>query len=171
MTRAPHHRKTKSSPPPSAPPPIDNTDPTPVDGPVFGEPAPTADPEEFRVPHPSDSAAYAKIDALNAAHKLNPLPFPAPRGLPEPQLTLAQIFGPNGDAITKQIEVVRTPCLSCGRRHRVGERARSPCWLASHSAIATASGWPSIPEVMSAIAGVVLMRWFPIPQCRVAPRC
>ncbi len=104
MTRAPHHRKPKSAPAPSAPPPIDNSDSTPVDGPVFGQPAPTADPEEFRVPHPSDNAAYAQIDALNAAHKLNPLPFPAPRDLPEPRLTLAQIFGKNGDAIAKRIE-------------------------------------------------------------------
>src|SRR5208283_2645746 len=93
MTRSPHHRKKKSPPAPSAPPPIDNTEPTP-----------TADPKEFRVPHPSDNAAYAKIDALNAAHKLNPLPFPAPRGLPEPRLTLAQVFGPDGDALAKQIE-------------------------------------------------------------------
>src|SRR5271165_308934 len=104
MTRSPHHRKKKSPPAPSAPPPIDNTDPTPVDRPVFGQPTPTADPKEFRVPHPSDNAAYAKIDALNAAHKLNPLPFPAPRGLPEPRLTLAQVFGPDGDALAKQIE-------------------------------------------------------------------
>jgi Calcineurin-like phosphoesterase len=71
---------------------------------VFGQPRPTADPRHFRIAHPSDDAAYAQIDALNAAHKLHPLPFPAPRGLPEPQLTLAQVFGRSGDAMVKEIE-------------------------------------------------------------------
>ena len=102
MTRAPHHRK-QSQPPPSAPAPIDNTDPTPLAGPVFGQPKPTADPRQFRIAHPSDDAAWAQIDALNAAHKLLPAPFPAPRDLPEPRLTLAQVFGKSGDAETKRI--------------------------------------------------------------------
>src|SRR5271165_5294440 len=104
MTRAPHHRRKSSSSPPTAPTPIDNTDPTPLDGPVFGQPRPTADPRHFRIAHPSDDPAYAQIDALNAAHKLHPLPFPAPRGLPEPQLTLQQVFGKSGDAMVKEIE-------------------------------------------------------------------
>jgi hypothetical protein len=67
-----------------------------LEQPVFAQPQPTADPTVFRVPHPSDAAAYKEIDKLNAEHKLFPLPFPAPRGGVEPQLSLAQVLG--GDA-------------------------------------------------------------------------
>src|SRR5271165_3984957 len=103
MARAPRHPRRPQSPP-SPPPPIDNTGPVPLDRPIFAQPQPTPDPTQFRVVHPSDDDAYRQIDALNAAHKLDPLPFPAPRGLPEPVLTLAQVFGPDGDALAKQIE-------------------------------------------------------------------
>ncbi len=68
-------------------------------GPVFGEPEATADPSTFVVKHPSDNPAYAAIDKLNAAHKVQPMPFPAPRGGGEPQLTLQQVFGGNSAAI------------------------------------------------------------------------
>jgi len=103
MARPPHHpRRRKSSPTPPTPP-IDNTDAVPVDEPVFAQPQPTPDPDHFRVSHPSDSQTYAQIDALNRAHKLGPLPFPAPRGLPEPKLTLAEALGTGGDAVIKRI--------------------------------------------------------------------
>jgi hypothetical protein len=61
--------------------------------PVFAQPAPTADPTTFRVPHPSDGKAYKLINALNREHKIAPLPFPPPRGGAEPQLTLQQVLG------------------------------------------------------------------------------
>ena len=64
-----------------------------LDRPVFAQPSPTADPTTFRVPHPSDGAAYKVIDALNREHKIHPLPFPPPRGGVEPQLTLQQVLG------------------------------------------------------------------------------
>ncbi len=64
-----------------------------LDRPVFAQPSPTADPTTFRVPHPSDDAAYKVIDALNREHKIHPLPFPPPRGGVEPQLTLQQVLG------------------------------------------------------------------------------
>jgi hypothetical protein len=67
--------------------------------PTFAQPAPTADPTEFEVKHASDTAAYAAIDKLNAAHKLNPMPFPAPRGGAEPVLTLQAVLGNNAAAI------------------------------------------------------------------------
>ncbi len=102
MPRPPHHPRRPRSPP-AAPPPIENTDAVSADGPVFAQPEPTPDPTRFRVPHPSDTSAYAQIDALNRAHKLGPLPFPAPRSLPEPVLTLAQVLGGNGDAVVKRI--------------------------------------------------------------------
>jgi hypothetical protein len=60
--------------------------------PVFSQPEPTADPTVFRVRHPSDNNVYKEIDKLNAEHKLFPLPFPAPRGGTEPQLTLTQVW-------------------------------------------------------------------------------
>jgi hypothetical protein len=66
--------------------------------PVFAQPQATADPTVFRVPHPSDNAAYKEIDKLNAEHKLFPLPFPAPRGGVEPTLTLADVMGGNVNA-------------------------------------------------------------------------
>ncbi|CAE6758053.1 metallophosphoesterase family protein [Paraburkholderia haematera] len=72
-----------------------------LDTPVFAQPQPTADPTVFRVPHPSDDAAYKEIDKLNAEHKLFPLPFPAPRGGVEPRLTLAEVMGGNAAAIDR----------------------------------------------------------------------
>ncbi|MGH7878826.1 MAG: metallophosphoesterase family protein, partial [Candidatus Binataceae bacterium] len=69
--------------------------------PVFGQPEPTADPAHFRVNHPSDGPAYQAIDELNREHRITPLPFPPPRGLPEPQLTLLQVFGGKQDAIQR----------------------------------------------------------------------
>ena len=80
---------------PKAPPsthPVDNVGATELDRPVFGQPAPTPDPTQFEVKHPSDDPIYKQIDALNRAHKLAPLPFPAPRGLPEPRLSLADVL-------------------------------------------------------------------------------
>jgi hypothetical protein len=64
--------------------------------PVFAQPLPTPDPTLFRVSHPSDAPAYQLIDQLNRQHKIAPLPFPPPRGLPEPRLTLTEALG--GDA-------------------------------------------------------------------------
>jgi hypothetical protein len=61
--------------------------------PVFAQPEPTADPKKFRIKHASDKDAYASIDALNRAHKLKAMAFPAPRGLPEPKLTFEQVLG------------------------------------------------------------------------------
>jgi len=70
-------------------------------GPVFGQPQATADPSTFVVHHPSDGAAYKKIDQLNAEHKVLPLPFPKPRGGIEPQLTLQEVYGGNAGAIQR----------------------------------------------------------------------
>ena len=102
MARPPQHRKTSPAPTPSTPP-IDNTAATPVAGPVFAQPKPTADPTRFSINHPSDDAAYKTIDALNAQHKLGPIPFPAPRGGVEPVLTLAQVLGKGGGDAVKAI--------------------------------------------------------------------
>lgn len=72
-----------------------------VGHPVFGQPQSTPDPAKFRVSHPSDGPAYKEIDQLNREHKVHPLPFPPPRGLPEPRLTLEDVFGGNSGAIQK----------------------------------------------------------------------
>lgn len=73
--------------------------PRPVNGPMFGQPVPTADPTTFVVRHPSDDPAYKIIDELNAEGRIKPLPFPLPRGGVEPVLTLEQVFGGNATAI------------------------------------------------------------------------
>jgi len=76
-----------------------------IANPVFAQPQPTPDPTTFVVKHPSDKDAYHAIDQLNREHKINARPFPKPRGVgPEPQLTLAEVFGSNSgsiEAITK----------------------------------------------------------------------
>jgi hypothetical protein len=77
--------------------------PRPVAGPLFAQPEPTADPQQFKIKHPSDAAAYKQIDELNRQHKIQPLPFPPPRGGVEPRLTLDQVFGGNAAAIDKII--------------------------------------------------------------------
>ncbi len=85
--------------------PVDNTRSHGVGQPSFSQPEATVDPVAFEVKHPSDNAAYKTLDALNARHALQPLPFPPPRGLPEPVLQLADILGAEGkravDAATK----------------------------------------------------------------------
>jgi Calcineurin-like phosphoesterase len=72
-----------------------------VKGPLFAQPEPTADPTRFKIKHPSDNPAYKEIDELNREHKIQPLPFPAPRGGVEPRLTLEQVLGANTGAIAK----------------------------------------------------------------------
>jgi hypothetical protein len=90
-------RGSQSSPPPSS----GGGTPRQVAGPLFAQPEPTADPKQFKVKHPSDGSAYKQIDELNRQHKIEPLPFPLPRGGVEPRLTLEQVFGANTTAIDK----------------------------------------------------------------------
>src|ERR1700761_4799254 len=71
--------------------------------PSFAQPEATPDPTKFVVYHPTDAAAYREIDKLNREHKLVPTPFPAPRGLPEPRLTLAEVLGPSGASAVQKI--------------------------------------------------------------------
>jgi hypothetical protein len=80
MARSPHHRKPKA-PPQSGP--VETVGSTVLGHPVFGQPHPTPDPSKFEIRHPSDNPAYKEIDELNREHKIVPMPFPAPRGLPE----------------------------------------------------------------------------------------
>ncbi len=72
--------------------------------PSFAQPEPGPDPTRFAVYHPTDNKVYREIDELNREHKLFPIPFPAPRGLPEPRLTLTEVFGPGGAAEMQTIE-------------------------------------------------------------------
>jgi hypothetical protein len=90
-------RGSQSSPPPSS----GGGTPRQVAGPLFAQPEPTADPKQFKVKHPSDGSAYKQIDELNRQHKIEPLPFPPPRGGVEPRLTLEQVFGAHTTAIDK----------------------------------------------------------------------
>jgi hypothetical protein len=100
MARPPRNRKPK---PTSNVEAIDNTGATPLNQPTFGQPEPSPDPTKFKIKHPSDGPAYKQIDALNREHKLEALPFPAPRGLPEPRLTLAAVLGTNEAALQRQL--------------------------------------------------------------------
>jgi hypothetical protein len=71
-----------------------------LNGPVFAQPEPTEDPTIFRIKHASDTEAYKSIDQLKREHRLQPMPFPAPRGAkPEPQLTLADVLGEKPELI------------------------------------------------------------------------
>ncbi|HWK45255.1 MAG TPA: metallophosphoesterase [Stellaceae bacterium] len=89
MTRRPQRTPSTQSSNTST---TDTPSAEPIGKPVFSQPEPTADPSRFKIAHGSDSAAYQSIDALNREHKLRPMPFPPPRGLPEPRLTLAQVL-------------------------------------------------------------------------------
>ena len=99
MARAVHHRMAKH---PALSEPVDNAGPVDVDQPVFVQPAPTPDPTKFVVRHPSDDPAYMKIDELNRDHKVAPIPFPAPRGLPEPKRPQALQVPAHSDKVTLQ---------------------------------------------------------------------
>ena len=55
--------------------------------PAFGQPQPGPDATGFKVPHPSDNQLYSKVNDKLVQ------PFPAPRGGPEPILTLAELWG------------------------------------------------------------------------------
>jgi Calcineurin-like phosphoesterase len=88
-----------------------------VGKPSWAQPEPTEDPTTFRVKHPSDAPIYKEIQELNKEHKIHPLPFPAPRGGVEPNLTLEQVFGGNKvaiDKITKAGQIVFHAGGDCG---------------------------------------------------------
>lgn len=104
MTRKPQSRKKKSGKPQAGQPQQRMQSESRVVGtPVFAQPQPTDDPKKFEVKHPSDGAAYKQIDQLNREHKLAPLPFPPPRDLPEPELTLAAVVGDNEAALQRRM--------------------------------------------------------------------
>jgi hypothetical protein len=89
-----------------------------LDGPVFAQPEPTADPSTFKIKHPSDAGAYKLIDELNRQHRLQPMAVPPPRGAgAEPQLTLRDVFGGNRAAINtidRQGQIVFHATGDCG---------------------------------------------------------
>ena len=87
----------------AAPGPIDNIGATELGKPVFAQPHPTPDPSKFETKHPSDNPVYKKIDELNREHKIHPLPFPPPRGLPEPRLTLAAVLATDTNALAQRV--------------------------------------------------------------------
>jgi hypothetical protein len=106
MARAPQHRRKRPAPPAgpgNASPLGGDQGAAALDNPVFAQPQPTPDPTTFEVRHGSDNAAYKQIDTLNREHKLDAIPFDAPRGLPEPRLTMAEIYGGTGDALTQTV--------------------------------------------------------------------
>jgi hypothetical protein len=71
--------------------------------PIFAEPTTTTDPTKYKVPHASDTQAYAEMDALIKASKFLPLPFPSSAET-EPVLTLAEVLGGSGDSVVKAVQ-------------------------------------------------------------------
>ena len=92
--------------------------PRKVSSPAFAQPQPTEDPTIFLVKHASDTAAYKAIDELNREGKIQPLPFPAPRGGVEPRITLEQVVGDGNaqrlDAIDGNGQIVFHATGDCG---------------------------------------------------------
>ena len=76
----------------------------PASGPIFSEPSVTPDPTKFKVPHASDSQAYAEMDALIKASKFLPLAFPLITGVAEPIFNLADALGSSGPATVAKIQ-------------------------------------------------------------------
>lgn len=85
-------------------PPVPPGTAVPAGTPIFAEPKPLPDPTTFKVPHASDTQAYAEMDQLIAAHKFLPIPFPVVTGVAEPVLTLAEALGDAGDSTVSSIE-------------------------------------------------------------------
>jgi Calcineurin-like phosphoesterase len=96
--------KTRKGKAPAQSAAVDTAGVTELDKPVFAQPEPTADPKKFEVKHPSDGPAYKQIDQLNKEHKIAPLPFPAPRDLPEPVLTLAATLGADASELQQKLK-------------------------------------------------------------------
>jgi hypothetical protein len=96
--------KTRKGKAPARSEVIENTGTTELAKPVFAQPQPTPDPTRFEVNHPTDNPVYKQIDELNREHKIAPLPFPAPRGLPEPTLTLAAVLATDAHALQQKLK-------------------------------------------------------------------
>jgi hypothetical protein len=80
-----------------------NASATPMERPLFAQPVPTAEPGKFQLKQPADAHAPNTIEDLNRQHKLGTIPFPAPRGLPEPILKLSAALGTDDDKLTKRL--------------------------------------------------------------------
>ena len=88
--------------------------------PVYSQPKPTADPKTFRVKYAGDKEAYAVLDPLIKAHKLDAVPFPPPGGGVVPKLSLEQVYGGGASAtaatkaITTRGQIVFHALGDCG---------------------------------------------------------
>jgi len=68
--------------------------------PVFAEPVPGPDQNTFSVEHGSDNSTYAQVQALL---KTQVVGFPKSRVADDALFTLADAYGPGGEAIAEQI--------------------------------------------------------------------
>jgi hypothetical protein len=76
--------------------------PQPIfDEPVFAESRPTPDPTRFKVPHPSDTALYRKIQDLLYEDVVS---FPRSRAPPSGVYRLETAWGPHGPEVVRAIE-------------------------------------------------------------------
>ena len=103
MARPPQHRKTSPTPSPSIPP-IDNTAATPVGGPVFAQPKPTADPTRL-----SRRSPFRRRRLQDDRHAERPAQawvrsrFRRRAAASSRADALAQALGKDGDAAVKAI--------------------------------------------------------------------
>ena len=88
---------------PAAPAEVDNTATNPASEPRFAQPEVSAVPATYAVKHGNDNPAYKILDEEQRAGELQPLPFPTSRGGDEPVLSMADIYGQSGAALTKQV--------------------------------------------------------------------
>lgn len=99
QTSSKHPSKPTHPRKPSHPTPKPAPTPSSTGQPVFSQPQPTPDPTSFKTPHPSDSGLYNKVDTKLLE------PIPAPRGsATEPILTLAEVYGDQGNAKVSALE-------------------------------------------------------------------
>jgi len=70
------------------------------DEPVFAQGKPTPDPTRFKVPHPSDRALYAKIQALLYEDVVS---FPPARGNASDLYELEAAWGPHGTEVIQEV--------------------------------------------------------------------
>src|SRR3984957_3351395 len=95
--------------------------------PVFAQPEPTEDPKHFRIKHASDGKAYKIIDELNKEHKVQPLPFPPPRGGTEPRLALEEVLGGVSGAADDVKAQARKTCDALQQNQQIVFHALGDC--------------------------------------------
>ena len=106
--KSPKKNSTKKSTSKSVDRKSKQTSSPPTDQPMFGQPAPSPDPTQFVIPHPSDNQEYKRVNR----HLLQA--FPAPRGgAVEPTLSLADALGDRGSSTVSKLQAAGQIVFHC----------------------------------------------------------